>query len=184
MENNTITVDVTLDAKTFRDFAVFDNLILRRRWLFPTVFALIFLVFSCICFIARTFESQATLLGCVLLVIGFGLPAVYFSTFFRSIRFQIKKLDFEKEKHGYVLKFSKNTDSIHVSNSNGESTKYKWVDLYGVYYVANYIYLYVHPKKAFIIPANQVNSTDLWLLFSSIVPAKKLHDRRRIKSES
>ena len=40
-ENQIITIPVKLDEKTFRRFARFDMLCLRRRWVNPLVFALI-----------------------------------------------------------------------------------------------------------------------------------------------
>ena len=40
-ETQCITIPVRLDEKTFRRFARFDMLVLRKRWVKPMVFALI-----------------------------------------------------------------------------------------------------------------------------------------------
>ena len=50
MTKEIITVHVQLDAEAFRRFAVFDNLLLRRRWGRPVVFCILMTIFAAVCF--------------------------------------------------------------------------------------------------------------------------------------
>ena len=52
-----IVIPVKLDEKTFRRFARFDMLVLRKRWLRPAVFALILVAFAMVALFSRLPES-------------------------------------------------------------------------------------------------------------------------------
>ena len=77
----TMKIDVMMDEKTFKDFALFDNFSYRKIWKRPLLFAGIFIVFALLCFAMRGMREQADLLGTVLLIIGLGLPMAYFGLF-------------------------------------------------------------------------------------------------------
>ena len=84
MQRDSVTIPVSMDAKQFRRFGLFDTFILRRRWLSPAVFSAIFIAFSVLCF-SLTDKEQSALLGSVLLAVGIGLPACYFLNFFLQL---------------------------------------------------------------------------------------------------
>lgn len=172
-----------IDDKIFRKFAVFDNLYRQRRWISPVVFASLMSVFACVCFAMRGSAARAVMLGCVLLLIGLGLPAVHIWSFLNSIKSQIKALRLESPRAAYSLQFSSEPDGVMVTNPSGESARYEWGSLHGAYLVDGYTYLYVTSNKAFLLPDGQViEGTDaLWSLLADMIPAKKLHDHRRIK---
>lgn len=103
MTKEIITVHVQLDAEAFRRFAVFDNLLLRRRWGRPVVFCILMTIFAAVCFWLR--REQSALIGSVLLLVGFGMPLVYFGTFFHQIQTQVKKLRLKTPQAFYTLRF-------------------------------------------------------------------------------
>ena len=72
---------VLLDSRTFKEFTVFDVLYRRKAWKSPVTFASIMTLSAIICFIMHKIDG-AILLGSVLLVIGLGMPVVYFLSFF------------------------------------------------------------------------------------------------------
>ena len=67
-----IVISVRLDEKTFRRFARFDMLRLRKRWVKPALFALILCAFAFVALISR--KPQSGLIAAVLLAVGLGLP--------------------------------------------------------------------------------------------------------------
>ena len=91
MEKTSITVEVMVDARIFRQFALFDARRVKRVWRSPLIFVLIMSAFALVCFFMRE-RSQAVLLGCVLLGVGLILPTVYFGFFLHSIKKQIEKM--------------------------------------------------------------------------------------------
>ena len=80
---------VILDSPTFRDFTVFDVLSRRKAWKSPVIFASIMTLSAIICFIMHKVDG-AVLLGSVLLVVGLGMPVVYFLSFFMNLKEEIK----------------------------------------------------------------------------------------------
>ena len=77
-------IDVILSENLFRRFTLFDILQRRKMWRSPVIFASILSGCAIICFIMHHVDG-AVLLGSVLLAVGLGMPAVYFSTFFTSL---------------------------------------------------------------------------------------------------
>ena len=62
----TISIPVKLDEKTFRRFARFDMLILRKKWVRPAVFSAILIAFAIIALLTR--KEQSGMIAAVLLV--------------------------------------------------------------------------------------------------------------------
>ena len=63
---------------------------LRKRWVRPVVFALILIAFSVAALL--TGREQAGLIAAVLLVVGLGLPLVYFGTYFSQLNVRAAEL--------------------------------------------------------------------------------------------
>lgn len=179
MENKLVTVNVMLDEKTFRKFVVFNYLNRERRWISPFIFTCIMSTCACLCFIMRHTAEHAVLLGCVLLLLGLGLPAFHLWSFFSLIKSQVKAYKLEKPQPVYSLKLSDEPDGVYVTNPGGESAQYEWSTLHSAYRVAGCVYLYVSANKAFLLPDGQAEEgTDaLWSMLTGMLPPKKLHDR-------
>ncbi|WMJ85107.1 YcxB family protein [Oscillospiraceae bacterium LTW-04] len=178
MKKAAFTVPVKVDGNIFKDFALFDTFRLQRRWKSPAVFVGIMLLLSPIAFSQVGKVEYAGLLGGVLLGIGALLPAVYFLSFFLSVRTQIRKLGLATPRHVYTLQFNKN-DGVEAS-ADKEQITYRWDELFAVYRTNHSIYLYVAPRKAYLLPNEQIEhgADALWSLMLSAMTVAKVHDYR------
>ena len=96
-----ITIPVQLDAGTFRRFACFDTLIRKKRGIRPALFAVILITFAIIALLSSKPESG--LIAAVLLVVGCGLPLVYFGMFLGQVNRQAAQQKLEKGKTVYTV---------------------------------------------------------------------------------
>lgn len=147
-----ITIPVTVDAALFRNFALFDTFNVKKRWKLPLIFAAIMLVSSLLCFSRYQAESQAVLIGSVLLTIGLGLPAIYFINFLWSIKTQIRRLGLNEPQFVYTVTLTEASDGIEVVTINGNTSRYDWSSIDGIYQRKNCIYLYVQSNHAYLLP--------------------------------
>lgn len=161
-QTDAITIPVTLDEKTFRRFACFDTLRLRRRWLWPAVFAAILTAFAVIALLSG--KAQSGLIAAVLLSVGLGLPLVYFGTFFYQIHREAQRQKLKPSRRVYTVTLAE--DGVHVTNNQKKEAELlvKWPDVKRAWRAKGCIYLYVHDVKAFLLPDGQASvSTDaLW----------------------
>ena len=169
-----MTIDVNLTAELFKRFTLFDTFKRRRMWRSPAIFAAILGTSGCICLLMHHVDG-AVLLGCVLLLIGLGFPASYFSNFSRSLQKQIKAHGLNKPKKVYTLYLSKKAEGISVENEK-EHVDYKWENVYHVYRDKNATYLYMNAQRGFIIPHNCIpeGPDKLWNLLEHTLPKQKL----------
>ena len=162
MKRNEITVSVRLDAKTFRRFSRFDTLVLRRRWLRPTLFALILVGFALVALLSG--RPQSGLIGSVLAVVGLGLPLVYFGTFFSQVNLQVVQQRLEQPRHVYDVKLD--FDGVHVQNAQKreDAVHLRWKDAQAAFRVKGCVYLYANAARAFLLPDGQASVDDdaLW----------------------
>jgi hypothetical protein len=184
MQEAGIVVPAAIDAKTFRDFAVFDSFIRQKRWRMLSLFTCIMLGSAIICFIMRGRAEQAVLLGGVLTAVGLGLPVAYLLSFFLSIKTQSEKMRLKTQRHAYTLTMMK-AEGIEVK-AGKELLKHRWEEVFAVYRWRTYTYLYVSQQKAYLMPDQQVpGSADaLWRLLEGSVPAGRLFDLRRKKQHT
>lgn len=179
MKKTDFTVAVKIDSNTFKHFALFDTFIRQRRWRSPAIFAGIMLVFSMIAFSQSGRVGQAALLGGVLLGVGILLPAVYFVSFERSVRAQIKNFGLTKPRQVYTLRLNQN-DGVAVT-ADKEQAAYRWNALFAAYRTDRGIYLYAAPTRAYLMPNEQIEggADALWAFLSAVMPTVQLHDCRR-----
>ena len=174
-----ININVVVDDKIFRRFAVFDSFYRKRFWVRPVIFASIMTAFSLACFVMRGFAEQAELIGCVLLAIGLGLPAAHLLRFFRTVSAQITVMGLKIPRQVYSLRLSREPDGV-LAASGGKLERYEWNGLFGAYRVAGCTYLYVNANKAYLLPDEQVEggADALWTLLADMLPGEKLRRRR------
>ena len=134
----------------FRDFTVFDILKRRKQWKSPVIFSSILTVSALICFLMHETDG-AVLLGTVLLTVALGMPAVYFITFFSSLKKQVKLQNLDPPRTVYTAELTDDPDGIRISNGK-ESASYRWDRAYHAYVTDECIYLYMTQDRAFIIP--------------------------------
>ena len=135
----TITIPVKLDKATFRRFASFDTFRRQQRWRTPVWFMVILLSFSVYLYF-QTDKPQSALIATVLLVIGLGLPAVYFSSFYITLKENIKK--YRLPRHAYTLKLTDKEVYIHSEINKEEELTLNWNQLFAAYRVKGAVYLY------------------------------------------
>lgn len=153
---------VVLDSKTFKEFTVFDCLKRRKAWKSPVTFALIMSISALVCFIMHKVDG-AVLLGTVLLVLGLGMPIVYFVTFFFNLNEEPKKQNLTNGRYVYTVDLQ--PSAIHVKNEKEEAS-YEWDKAYHAYRNYDAIYLYITPERAFIIPSDKTEQDKVWALIS------------------
>lgn len=148
----TMKIDVMMDEKTFKDFALFDNFSYRKIWKRPILFAGIFIVFALLCFAMRGMREQADLLGTVLLIIGLGLPMAYFGLFFRTLGTQLKRLKLGTPRLFYTILLSDAPDGIVMTAKGAVDQRFSWASAERAYRSDEAVYLYVAPGSALILP--------------------------------
>ena len=166
-------IDVYLTEALFRRFTMFDILKRRKMWRSPVTFASILGGCACVCFIMHHVDG-AVLLGSVLLAVGLGMPAVYFSTFFSSLHQEIKKQDLKTPRLVYTLELTDKPDGIFIRNKKEKAT-YKWEQVFHVYQDGNATYLFLTAMRGFILPHDCIpsGSDALWSLLTNQLSAER-----------
>ena len=162
MNRTEYTIPVRLDAKTFRRFSRFDALKLRKRWVRPAVFALILTAFAFVALLSG--KAQAGMIAAVLLVVGIGLPLVYFGFFFSQVNVQVARYGLDKPRRVYTVVL--NADGVKVTNDQRDeaAVQVPWKEVQAAFRVKGCIYLYVNAARAFLLPDGQGNAPaeEIW----------------------
>ena len=171
-----ISVSVQMDAASFHDFAAFDLLRHRKAWHRPLAFTAILLASAGVCLSQVGQKDGAALLTVVLSVVALGVPAVYFWTFFHSLRLQIKKMGLPRPFYRLTLDHAGLSVWVGGVQEKPEATpSYPWHDLHLAYRTPNAIYLYVRQTQAYLLN----DSLDAaWSLLRASLPAERLRDLR------
>lgn len=167
-------IAVNLTEEVFRRFTIFDVLKRRKAWRPPVTFALIMGCSAAICYWMNHVDG-AILLGNVLLTIGLGMPVVYFTTFFASLRKQVLKHGLSRPQYVYTLELThKNDGGISVSNEK-EQASYHWRQVFHVYRDTIATYLFLTPDRGFILPHTCIEEgpDELWKLIEKKVPKER-----------
>ena len=176
-----MVMPVRLDEKTFRRFARFDVLILRRQWLRPAAFALILTAFAVVAFMSG--RPQSGLLGGVLLAVGLGLPAVYIGTFLAQVSRQARLQKLKPPR--LVYQVTLDGKGVRVTNraKEEEPLLVDWEKIPVAIRVRDAIYLYVAPSRAFLLPEGSGGYTGdkVWAALRERLGEGKCRDRRLLK---
>lgn len=154
------TFPIHMQAETFRKFAWFNTMKLRKAWRNPFIFFLIFVISSILCFLQYPSDG-AIMLGILLLIIGIGLPVLYLINFNRSISQEIKKHKLNHNPLVYTLTFTEEELQVLAGD---QRANYPWEILYRAYQKSDAIYLYVTPARGFILPyyASKISPENVW----------------------
>ena len=167
--SHTISVSTTMDGPGFHDFAVFDAFHHRKAWLRPAIFAAIMLAFAAVCL------SQ--LLAAVLAIVGIGLPASYFYSFFHSVSKQIRQMHLPRAFYRVELADTGIAVWMYGQQDKPEPTnRHAWDNFYCAYRTDNAVYLYVEKEKAYLLNDRM---EAVWQFLTGILPKEKLHDCRK-----
>lgn len=163
-------IEVMLTDALFRRFTLFDILKRRKMWRSPVIFASILGSCAIICFIMHHVEG-AVMLGSVLLLVGLGMPLVYFATFFSSLRKEVKNQQLTTPRLVYTLELTEKPDGIFIRNKK-EKASYKWEQTFHAYRDKKATYLFITANRGFILPHDCVTegSDALWELLTKMLP--------------
>ncbi len=150
-----IQISVTLDEKTFRRFARFDMLKLRKKWRKPLVFAAILVAFAAVALWSR--KEQSGLIAAVLLAVGLGLPLVYFGSFLSQLNMQVLKYRLRPPKKVYAVALGESGIRVENLQKKEAPLVMEWEKIPQAFRARECIYLYVTPAKAFLLPEGQGN---------------------------
>lgn len=167
-------IDVILTEEVFRRFTMFDILKRRKSWKPPVIFAGIMGISAAICYWMNHVDG-AVLLGNVLLTIGLGMPVVYFTTFFMSLRKEVLKHGLARPQQVYTLELTHKHDGGIAIYNEKEQASYHWRQVYHAYRDTIATYLYFTADRAFILPHTCIEEgpDELWKLIEKKVPEKR-----------
>ena len=168
-----IVIPVRLDEKTFRRFARFDMLRLRKRWVKPALFALILCAFAFAALFSR--RPQSGMIAAVLLAVGLGLPIVYVGMFLSQVNLQADKWKLGKGRPVYTVTLHSRDFTVVSDQKAGEAVTVDWKDAAQAFRMPGCIYLYASPAKAFLLPDGQADAPDreVWAMIMTHLGADK-----------
>lgn len=176
MKQSVIYLPVQIDGADFRHFALFDAFTRRKMWRRPAVFTAILTVSAALCY-SRYPQEGSVLLGTILIVLGLGMPLVWYLSYEHSIHTQAKQMGLLKAaRRAYTLVFQE--EGIQASVDMGQSfTPIAWDEVTAVYRRPDITYLYVD-EHAYLLPHSQVRegAEALQALLARRLPPDKLHD--------
>ena len=168
----TITIPVKLDEKTFKRFARFDMFILRKKWIRPAVFFLIMTAFAFAALLIG--REQSGMIAAVLLVIGLGLPLVYFGSFFAQVNVQVERHKLDPPRRVYTVRLSREGVNVVNDQKDEPPLDVPWKDVQAAFRAKGCVYLYVNAARAFLLPDGQADADPaaLWALIEKHMGAK------------
>ena len=175
--SHTISVSTTMDGPGFHDFAVFDAFHHRKAWLRPAIFAAIMLAFAAVCLSPLSKRPGAGLLAAGLAIVGIGLPASYFYSFFHSVSKQSRQMHLPRAFYRVELADTGIAVWMYGQQDKPEPTnRHAWDNFYCAYRTDNAVYLYVEKEKAYLLNDRMEAA---WQFLTGILPKEKMHDCRK-----
>ena len=165
-----LIVESKVDAVMFREFAVFDTFRRQKRWLRPLIFAAFFCVIAAVAFSRAAEVEGAALLGGVLLAVGLGLPAVYFSKFFLSLSRRARALD--PRAIAYTVTLGQGV----TVKKDSQSAAYEWDALPLACRLNHSVCLYVDALHALLLRDDKGR---VWETVTARMDGQRVRDCRR-----
>ena len=172
MKDHFLRIAVVMDAKSFSDFAFFDEVVLSGKWVKVLAFVIVIIVLAVI-----NLFTNAALLFWVLLLLGILTPMAFYLQFRRSVFAQITRFQLETPKPVYSILLQKAAPTFQLHIEGQEPQEVSWNTLVGAYKTRAAVYLYTGAKRALLIPNSQVGDEGaelLWALVEEMVPANKI----------
>ena len=171
--DKTITIPVRLDEKTFKRFARFDMFVLRKKWVRPVLFSLILIVFAFAALLIR--KEQSGLIAAVLLMVGIGLPVVYFGSFLSQVNMQSLQRKLKPARSVYTVTLRESGILVRNNQRQEDPLEMDWGSIQKAFRRKGCTYLYVTPAKAFLLPDGQADVPDeeVWNYLEKHLGAEK-----------
>ncbi len=176
MAKKELLIPVRMTGEVFREFAVFDAMVRQKRWRGPLAFALVFSVFSAICYTQAQRLQGAWLLGTVLLAVGLGLPAAYFANFFLSVKTQGNRLGGKNAPIAYTVRLR---EEGVLAEQGKDRMELEWGQLYAAVRLEHSVCVYVTQRQAYLLPgeAGEKEGREIWDWVLEHMPQEKRTDR-------
>jgi hypothetical protein len=87
--------------------------------------------------------------------VGLGMPLIYFTTFFASLKKSVKAQNLDPPRLVYSLTFNRENPKVSIENGK-EKAEYKWKDMFHAYKAKDAIYLFITADRAFILPDESI----------------------------
>lgn len=177
MKENLIKVDINMDSKVFSDFSHFNAFHFHRRW---TGFVLFPLLMIGLGLVNRMTGSD--FLFFLFIAAAFIIPAAYLLFYRISLKKQIVRYKLETPYPVYTLGLS--SEGVSMTTATEEHF-FRWNQVYRVFELDEYTYIYITKARAFILPYKdivEVSPTSLHQVFVDYLPSIRLFDKRSRKS--
>lgn len=181
MSKNCYIIPVTLSAKSFKDFIVYDSRTKQHR--FKTIVALTvcLFMFSTLCFASVETLSFAETLGIILVALSVIIPTWYFNSFNNSIKKQTEKMQLTKPRLVYTVHLYSGAKGVELYYPDEETPAgtYLWDEISGAWRSKNAIYLYVTDTQALLLPDYLTKDPNgLWEFIGRQLDKKRMHKPR------
>lgn len=174
MSYSSVTVPAHMNEKVFTDFSNFNSFRLHNRWLGLAAFPVLMIGLSII-----NRMTGSDFLFYLFIAFGIGLPLLYLFFYFVSLRQQIRANNLGTTRLAYTVTVSQ--DGVEVETET-EHAKYRWNQLYRVYVLSEYTYIYMTRARAFLLPHADLpegcTPTDLATLMTRHIVSGRLIDKR------
>lgn len=173
MKKICIQIDTHMDAATFRDFSHFNSFQLGNRLITLTLFPIIMFALAVLNAMTGSFLFFWLFIG-----LGIVLPTSYLIFYKIALERQINTNDLTTPKKVYSLTI--NAKELLIT-SKTEKVSYRWNQIYRLFIMDKYIYVYLTKARAFILPYTdfiQGTPEELLALAEKNLPSIRLFDKR------
>ena len=178
-----ILISVTLSARTFKKFAVFNAMRRQRRWILPVGMAVICFGFSIASFTFQETLPWGNTLGSILSALTVLIPFGYFRSFYSSVDKQAERMKLTEPRHVYSIELAETPESIrfYYPGDKEPSDRFSWRSIEGAWRTEHAIYIYVTPERALLIPdiIKNADHDKLWEFLQKQLGPDKMHDCRK-----
>lgn len=168
-----IVFPVHLDARSYRQYCIFDAFRLQRRWIAPVLIAAVLttLALAGLLGFLPIGESAAGLL----MGIGLAIPMAAVGMFFIQLERQIQLRGLKDAPLIYTLRLTRDEVQIVNDQKAEPPVRIGWGQLWGAYRREGCVYLYVNPRRALILPDRPdiVSADALWQFIRYCAGEKK-----------
>lgn len=183
MAQKPVFIPVTLSARAFKKFAVFNTMRRQRHWILPIGMTVICFVFSIASFTFQETLPWGSTLGSILSAVTVLIPFGYFRSFYSSIDKQVERMKLESPRHVYSIEMSENAEGIRLyyPGEKEPSDRFSWKSIDGAWRNDHAIYIYVTPERALLVPdiIKNVDQDKLWEFLQKQLGADRMHDCRK-----
>lgn len=172
-----IQIGTYMDAITFRDFSYFNSFKLGNRLITLILFPIIMFALAIL-----NALTESSFLFWLFISLGILLPSSYLIFYRAALKHQIDINDLTVPKKVYTLTI--NTKELFITNQ-GEQSSYSWNQIYRLFIMDKYIYIYITKARAFILPYTdfvQGTPEELLTLAKKNLPSIRIFDKRSQKN--